>query len=194
MVKQTTSSSVRTQIYDGDVAELGEIDAEYGQPDKGCRIVRETGPALARSRRDKLRTGAAQPKTGPSTRDHAPSADLPAARPVSREWELAVRFAIIAGFIFIFYSSITGRVFQPVIRSLVNLQWSLLIVRPSVLWAAMGILLLTFRTFMWFRYRPFAPADMTEAPFLTVIIPAYNEEKRLPWTLAELTSFLDAAG
>jgi dolichyl-phosphate beta-glucosyltransferase len=29
---------------------------------------------------------------------------------------------------------------------------------------------------------------------LTVIIPAYNEEKRLPWTLAELTKFLDNWG
>ena len=29
---------------------------------------------------------------------------------------------------------------------------------------------------------------------LTVIIPAYNEEKRLPWTLAELTSFLNDWG
>lgn len=29
---------------------------------------------------------------------------------------------------------------------------------------------------------------------LTVIIPAYNEEKRLPWTLSELIKFLDAWG
>ena len=35
-----------------------------------------------------------------------------------------------------------------------------------------------------------APADHD----LSVIIPAYNEEKRLPWTLAELTKFLDAWG
>ena len=35
-----------------------------------------------------------------------------------------------------------------------------------------------------------APADHD----LTVIIPAYNEEKRLPWTLAQLTAFLDDWG
>jgi len=35
-----------------------------------------------------------------------------------------------------------------------------------------------------------APADHD----LTVIIPAYNEEKRLPWTLSELTAFLDDWG
>jgi hyaluronan synthase len=39
----------------------------------------------------------------------------------------------------------------------------------------MGILLLIFRTFLWFRYHPFSSADMAEAPFLSVIIPAYNE-------------------
>ena len=35
-----------------------------------------------------------------------------------------------------------------------------------------------------------APADHD----LTVIIPAYNEEKRLPWTLAQLTAFLNDWG
>ena len=35
-----------------------------------------------------------------------------------------------------------------------------------------------------------APADHD----LTVIIPAYNEEKRLPWTLAQLATFLDRVG
>ena len=29
---------------------------------------------------------------------------------------------------------------------------------------------------------------------LTVIVPAYNEEKRLTWTLAQLTAFLDEWG
>jgi dolichyl-phosphate beta-glucosyltransferase len=40
------------------------------------------------------------------------------------------------------------------------------------------------------RLIPVAPADHD----LTVIIPAYNEEKRLPWTLTELTAFLNNWG
>jgi dolichyl-phosphate beta-glucosyltransferase len=40
------------------------------------------------------------------------------------------------------------------------------------------------------RWLTVAPADHD----LTVIIPAYNEEKRLPWTLAELTKFLERWG
>lgn len=53
--------------------------------------------------------------------------------------------------------------------------WLLPYERPAVLWGGMGLLLLTVRTALWLRYRP-APASTTEeAPWLTVIIPAYNE-------------------
>ncbi|MGA2108855.1 MAG: glycosyltransferase family 2 protein, partial [Syntrophorhabdales bacterium] len=82
---------------------------------------------------------------------------------------------MIAGLIFMFYWSVTGRVFQPVIKSIANLEWSYLVVRPSLLWAFIGFLLTAFRTIMWFKYRPFDPASEADAPFLTVIIPAYNE-------------------
>ncbi len=44
-----------------------------------------------------------------------------------------------------------------------------------MLWAAMGIMLLGFRTLLWFRYHPIDPADHDHAPLLTVVIPAYNE-------------------
>jgi hyaluronan synthase len=49
------------------------------------------------------------------------------------------------------------------------------LVRPTVIWVAMGTLLLTLRTVMWTRYRGWAPAAEDEAPMLTVVIPAYNE-------------------
>jgi hyaluronan synthase len=39
----------------------------------------------------------------------------------------------------------------------------------------MGMVLLTFRTIAWFRYRPFPSVEMAYSPSLTVIIPAYNE-------------------
>ncbi|EQD43413.1 Glycosyl transferase, family 2 domain protein, partial [mine drainage metagenome] len=48
-------------------------------------------------------------------------------------------------------------------------------VRPAMLWAAMGSLMLLFRTLLWYRYRTPRSADMEQAPLLTVIIPAYNE-------------------
>jgi len=46
---------------------------------------------------------------------------------------------------------------------------------PGVLWAALGMLLLCFRTVLWFRYRAAPPANFADAPSMTLIIPAYNE-------------------
>ncbi len=94
-----------------------------------------------------------------------------------------IRVAIIMGFIFVVYYSITGNVFQPLLHSIVNLHWSRMIVRPSILWASMGIVLLGFRTALWFFYRPVSPAGPADAPFLTVIIPAYNEGPMVEQTI-----------
>ena len=85
---------------------------------------------------------------------------------VTKTWELMIRVAIVLGFIFVVYYSVTGRVFQPLLDSVINLHWSRMIVRPSILWASMGFVLLGFRTALWFFYRPFSPADPADAPFL----------------------------
>ncbi len=55
------------------------------------------------------------------------------------------------------------------------LQVGIVVSLAVVLWFAMGALLLSFRTLMWFRYRPFDGASMQEAPTMTVVIPAFNE-------------------
>jgi hyaluronan synthase len=47
--------------------------------------------------------------------------------------------------------------------------------RPGTVWAGLGVLLLCFRTVLWFRYRPAPPSSARDAPAMTVIIPAYNE-------------------
>lgn len=96
-------------------------------------------------------------------------------KPISASWELLVRCLILIGLLIIFYASITGSVFQPLFRSAVNLHWASMLVRPSMLWAVMGMVLLCFRTLLWFRYRPIDSAEPDHAPLLTVIIPAYNE-------------------
>ncbi len=103
--------------------------------------------------------------------DPFPQTVKPPAEPA--EW--IVRSAIIAAFFVTVYLSITGNIFQPVIHAIVNLHWSRMMIRPSILWSFMGMVLLLFRTVLWFRYRPSPPAEMDDAPFLTVIIPAYNE-------------------
>lgn len=54
-------------------------------------------------------------------------------------------------------------------------NWHKYITRPSLIFAQLGILLLAFRTVLWFRYRPTPRIEVVDAPMLTVIIPAYNE-------------------
>lgn len=83
--------------------------------------------------------------------------------------------AIVAGLAFVVYVSIKGNVFQPLFDSARNGHLSGIILRPSLLWAAMGALFFVFRTVLWFFYRPFAAASHHDAPKLTVIIPAFNE-------------------
>lgn len=83
--------------------------------------------------------------------------------------------AIIASLLCIIYFSLFGKVFTPLIKAGQQGHWATLILRPSMLWALMGMIFLVFRTFLWISYRPFPPASMDDAPSLTVIIPAYNE-------------------
>jgi hyaluronan synthase len=83
--------------------------------------------------------------------------------------------AIIIGLSIVVYATFAGQLFQPLFQSAKAAHWSKLVVRPSLWWGMMGMALLVFRTIAWFRYRPFPSVGMSDAPLLTVIIPAYNE-------------------
>jgi hyaluronan synthase len=89
------------------------------------------------------------------------------------EW--LVRCAIVACLAAFFYAGLSGRVFQPLFSDVRTVHWSKVFVRPSMVWGTMGLLLLSFRTALWFYYRPFPSVVAADAPHLTVIIPAYNE-------------------
>jgi hyaluronan synthase len=66
-------------------------------------------------------------------------------------------------------------VFRPSMAYLAKHGWTSFLVRPSLMWLGMGMMLLVLRTLLWLRYRPFAAAAQAEAPYLTIVIPAYNE-------------------
>jgi hyaluronan synthase len=66
-------------------------------------------------------------------------------------------------------------VFRPSMRFLAVHGWTSFFVRPSLLWLSMGMTLLILRTLLWMRYRPYAAVTQAEAPFMTIVIPAYNE-------------------
>ncbi len=90
-------------------------------------------------------------------------------------WERFFQISILLALGFAIYASLAGRVFQPLWSAVTSHHWPQTVLLPSLWWAALGLLLLVYRTFLWFSYREFASAKLEEAPSLTVIIPAYNE-------------------
>ncbi len=90
-------------------------------------------------------------------------------------WDRVHRAAILGGLGCVVYFTMRWRVFQPLLASAEQHHWLRFLVHPSLLWVAMGTVMLAFRTLLWFRYRTPASADFASAPALTVIIPAYNE-------------------
>lgn len=93
----------------------------------------------------------------------------------SRTWEWTIQATILVLLALSIYAIQSEKLFWPVLKIVESRPWHKFIVRPSLIWTYIGILLLLFRTLLWFRYRAYPSADMHSAPFLTVIIPAYNE-------------------
>ncbi len=100
---------------------------------------------------------------------------LPVIDAVSSMMDWIIPITIIICILLIAYVSLMGGVFNPIYDAITSAKWSQVVIRPSLLWIIMGLLLLTVRTILWFFYRPFPSAAIDQAPFLTIIIPAYNE-------------------
>ncbi len=111
-----------------------------------------------------------------------------AGRPNFDLWDYAIKVSIVLGLVIIVYTSLTGHVFTPLFAAAERHRWARLITLPGFVWMSMGTVLLAFRTFLWFRYRPFEPADFASAPSLTVIIPAYNEGEMVGSTIDSVAS------
>ena len=107
----------------------------------------------------------------------ATAESFPAAPPARTAdiWDRVLVAAIFAGMIGLAYAAFATQVMQPIVDIARRHHWSMLWIRPTVIWITMGFVLLLMRTVLWLRYRPFAAADSRDAPMLSVIIPAYNE-------------------
>src|SRR6185295_12656985 len=102
-------------------------------------------------------------------------------------WDYLVIAAIFASILALAYAALA----TPLLRPLVDIaqqHWTMLWVRPTVIWITMGVLLLLLRTVLWLLYRPFAAAHADEAPRLTVIIPAYNESAMVEHAIASVAA------
>jgi hyaluronan synthase len=101
----------------------------------------------------------------------------------SDRWDALLRALILVALAMILYACIVSDAFEPWERIIDRHQWAAFVARPSALWLATGLTLLLFRTLLWYRYRPAAPATMDDAPSLTVVIPAYNEGAMVAQTI-----------
>ncbi len=95
--------------------------------------------------------------------------------PPADGWDLALKCTIVAAIAAVFWLSVHVAVLTPLVEIAARHGIAGLLVKPSIIWFAMGAAMLSFRTALWFAYRPMAPAPYAEAPAMTVIIPAYNE-------------------
>ncbi len=103
-------------------------------------------------------------------------------------WEWILHIAIVLGLGLIFYGTFAGKIFRPLWHATNMHGWMPVLMRPSLMWMAMGTVLLGFRTLLWFRYRVFPSATLADAPALTVIIPAYNEGAMVAQTIQSVVA------
>ena len=107
---------------------------------------------------------------------------------ISPTLDLGISFAAIVGLLLLVYIITYRNYLQTIVGIRSQAQWMSLIIRPSYLWAIMGYLLLMFRTLLWVRYKPLPCCGFDDAPFLTVIIPAYNEGSMVEQTIESVAT------
>jgi hyaluronan synthase len=103
-------------------------------------------------------------------------------------WDYLVIAAIFSGMFALAYAAFATPILQPLVDIARRAHWTMLWVRPTVIWVTMGMLLLFLRTILWLLYRPFAPVLAEEAPRLTVVIPAYNESAMVEHAIASVAA------
>jgi len=112
----------------------------------------------------------------------------PGVAPRRDAWDVLLIVAIFASIGALAYAALATQLLQPLFDVAKREHWSMLWVRPTIIWVSMGILLLLMRTVLWLVYRPFKPAGAQDAPALTVLIPAYNEGAMVEETIASVVA------
>src|SRR5215470_1219441 len=114
--------------------------------------------------------------------------------PIKDFWDGLLIICIFAGLLGLAYLAVATPLLQPIVAAARQRQWSALAVRPTVIWVAMGFVLLVLRTALWLRYRPYAAATPETAPMITVIIPAYNEGSMVETSIDSVAAAAYPAG
>src|SRR5215470_10731740 len=94
------------------------------------------------------------------------------APPRRDRWDVLLILAIFAGIGVLAYAALATPLLQPLVDVARREHWSMLWVRPTIIWISMGLVLLCLRTVLWLAYRPFEAVREEDAPSMTVLIPA----------------------
>ena len=112
----------------------------------------------------------------------------PRSGPRRDAWDLFLILAIFASIGVLAYAALATPLLRPLADVARREHWSMLWVRPTIIWVSMGLVLLLMRTVLWLLYRPFPAVHHKSAPFLTVLIPAYNEGAMVEETVASVVA------
>lgn len=116
------------------------------------------------------------------------SALTAAAIPPRDAWDRLLIAVIFGGILFLTYLALATPLLEPLMMAAREGRWSALVIRPTFVWIAMGLLLLVIRTVLWLRYRSWGAATWIDAPDLTVVIPAYNEGMMVEKSIASVAA------
>lgn len=103
-------------------------------------------------------------------------------------WDALLVLAIFASIGMLAYAVLATPLLQPLVDVARREHWSMLWVRPTIIWISMGLVLLCLRTVLWLLYHPFEPVSEEDAPAITVLIPAYNEGAMVEDTIASVAA------
>jgi hyaluronan synthase len=117
-----------------------------------------------------------------------------AAQPRRDGWDYVLIAAIFAGIGALAYAALATPLLQPLVEVARREHWSMLWVRPTIIWISMGLVLLFMRTILWLMYRPSAAVLAEQAPRLSVLVPAYNEGAMVEETIASVAAAVYPSG
>ena len=114
--------------------------------------------------------------------------NIESARPKRDRWDGVLILAIFASIAVLAYAALATPLLQPLADAARREHWSMLWVRPTIIWISMGLVLLLMRTVLWLVYRPFDAARAEDAPRMSVLIPAYNEGAMVEEAIASIAA------
>ena len=107
-------------------------------------------------------------------------------------WEKWAKGAIISAAILLLIVAVWTGVFSKIFRLVPNVRFGNIWVWALAGYGMIHYAALVWRICLWLSYRPMPPCMDEELPTVSVVIPAYNEGKRIGPTLDNILAYLQS--